>query len=358
MAKVFCFFFSKKKSFPVFSSPSMKIETRQTAAFLRAPPPSCRAILLYGEDEGLIRERALALVKQTAGSLNDPFLVVDLGREGWPQIASEMTALSMIGGRRVIRVREVTDAAAEHVRAALRGPGTALAVLEAPGLGRGKLRTLIDAAPDAASVGCYAEEGRAAADLLRAMFEAEGVQADPDAATWLAETCGGDRAVLRGEVEKLVLLAGQGGCIDLAMARESAGDSAGASGDEALTSATSGDAKAADAAVEKAMAEGLAGVGLVRVALMHLQKLHQARLRMDGGLSATEAIRTLRPPVFFRAMPAMTASLNLWSADALLRAIEEARLVELSCKRTGSRPDLLAARFVAAIARQVQGRRR
>ena len=242
----------------------------------------------------------------------------------------------MIGGRRVIRVREVTDAAAEHVRAALRGPGAALAVLEAPGLGRGKLRTLIDAAPDAASVGCYAEEGRAAADLLRAMFEAEGVQADPDAATWLVETCGGDRAVLRGEVEKLVLLAGQGGRIDLAMARESAGDSAGASGDEALTSATSGDAKAADAAVEKAMAEGLAGVGLVRVALMHLQKLHQARLRMDGGLSAAEAVRTLRPPVFFRAMPAMTASLNLWSADALLRAIEEARLVELSCKRTAA----------------------
>ena len=330
----------------------MKIETRQAAAFLRNPPAVCRAVLLYGEDEGLIRERALGLVKHVAGSLNDPFLVVDLGREGWPQIGAEMAALSMIGGRRVVRVREVTDAAAEPLRAALRGPGTALAVLEAPGLGRGKLRTLVEAAADGAAIGCYAEEGRAAADLLRAMFETEGVQADPDAATWLAEACGGDRAVLRGEVEKLVLLAGAGGRVDLAMARESAGDSAGASGDEALAAATSGDARAADAAVETAMAEGLAGVGLVRVALMHLQKLHQARLRMEGGLSAAEAVRTLRPPVFFRAIGAMTASLSLWPADALLRALEEARTVELACKQTGSRPDLLASRFIASLARQ------
>ena len=335
----------------------MKIETRQAAAFLRNPPAACRAVLLYGEDEGLIRERALGLVRHVAGSLNDPFLVTDLGREGWPQIGAEMAALSMIGGRRVIRVREVTDAAAEYLRAALRGPGTALAVLEAPGLGRGKLRTLVEGAPDAAAIGCYAEEGRAAADLLRTMFEAEGIHADPDAAAWLAEACGADRAVLRGEVEKLVLLAGPGGRIDLATARDSAGDSAGASGDEALTAATSGDTRGADAAVEKALAEGLAGVGLVRVALMHLQKLHQARLRMEGGLSAAEAIRTLRPPVFFRAVAAMTVSLNLWPPDALLRAIDEARTVELSCKQIGSRPDLLASRFVAALARQAQARR-
>jgi DNA polymerase-3 subunit delta len=334
----------------------MKIEARQAAGFLRNPG-GCRLVLLYGEDEGLIRERAQALTRLIAGSLDDPFKVADLGRESWPQLANEMASLSMIGGRRVVRVRDVADAALEHVRAALKGPGAALAVLEAPGLGKGKLRSFVEAAPDAAAIGCYAEEGWALTELLRTMFEAEGCRADADAAAWLAGTCGGDRAVLRGEVEKLVLLAGQGGRIDIDMARATAGDSAGASGDEALIAATSGDAAGADSCVEKAMAEGLAGVGLVRVALMHLQKLHQARLRMDAGLSAAEALRTLRPPVFYRAMPGMTASLNLWPAALLLRALDEARTVELSCKQTGSRPDVLAARFVAALARQAQARK-
>jgi DNA polymerase-3 subunit delta len=334
----------------------LKVEPRQVAGFLRNPGP-CRLVLLHGEDEGLIRERAQALTLLVAGDLHDPFRVVELaGRDGWAQLGSEMAALSMIGGRRVVRVRDVSDAALEPVRAALRGPGAALAVLEAPGLGKGKLRTFVEAAPDAACIGCYPEEGRAAAELIRGMFQAEGVRADPDACTWLAEVCG-DRAVLRGEVEKLVLLAGAGGHVDIDMARSSAGDAAGASGDEALIAATSGDPVTADACVEKAVAEGLAGVGLIRVALMHLQKLHQARLRMEGGLSAAEAVRTLRPPVFYRAVPGMTASVNLWPADLLLRALDEARTVELACKTTGSRPDVLACRFVAALARQAQARR-
>jgi DNA polymerase-3 subunit delta len=328
----------------------MKIDSRQLGGFLRNPG-SCRAALLYGDDEGLIRERAEALVRVVAGSLDDPFRVAELGREAWGQLGDEMSALSMIGGRRVIRLRDVTDVATEPVRAALKGPGEALAVLEAPGLGRGKLRTLVEGAKDAAAITCYAESGRAAFELLRSMFDAEGVRADAEALEWLAETGASDRAVLRGEVEKLVLLAGPGGRVDIDMARVCVGDCAGASGDEALVAATSGDVQAADGLVERAMAEGLAGVGLLRMSIVHLQKLHQARLLVDSGMSAAEAVRALRPPVFFRAQQAMVASVKLWHSDMVLRALEEARAVELACKSTGSRADALASRFVSALAR-------
>jgi DNA polymerase-3 subunit delta len=106
------------------------------------------------------------------------------------------------------------------------------------------------------------------------------------------------------------------------------------------------------------MAEGLAAIALIRMALGHLQKLHQVRLLIAGGQSASDAIRTLRPPVFFKSMPGMTSSVSLWSAEALLRAIEEARQVEIACKQTGSRPELLVRRFVAGLARQAQARSR
>jgi hypothetical protein len=76
------------------------------------------------------------------------------------------------------------------------------------------------------------------------------------------------------------------------------------------------------------------------VALMHLQKLHQARRRMEGGFFAAKAVRTLRTPVFYRAVPGMTASVGVWPAELLLRALDEARSVELACKTTGSRTDV------------------
>ena len=44
----------------------MKIETRRIGAFLK-DSGNCRAVLLYGEDVGLIRERAESLVRFAAG---------------------------------------------------------------------------------------------------------------------------------------------------------------------------------------------------------------------------------------------------------------------------------------------------
>ncbi len=334
----------------------MKLDARQVAGFLR-DPGACRLVLLHGEDEGLIRERAQALTKLVGGSLNDPFRVVELERDGWSQIAGEMAALSMIGGRRVVRVREVAEAVLSHVTAAMKGPGGALLILEAPGLGKGKLRSFAEAAPDAAAIACYPEEGRALTELIRSIFGELKVSAEPDALEWLGETLGGDRSVVRGEIEKLALLCGPGGRVDVAMARACTGEIAGSLGDDGLLAATSGDVQLSDGAIEAAIADGLNGVGLLRMALMHLQKMHLARLRMEQGASAGEAVRAMRPPVWGSGVSAMTAALSLWSAEGLLRAIEEARQAELVCKQTGSRPELLARRYVAWVARQAAARK-
>jgi DNA polymerase-3 subunit delta len=335
----------------------VKVDARQITGFLR-DPGRARVVLLYGEDEGLVRERARTLTKLVAGTLNDPFRVVELDRDGWPAIGGEVTAMSMIGGRRVVRVREVTDAVLEPVRSAMKTSWDTLLLLEAPGLGKGKLRAFIEAAPDGAAIACYPEEGRALQETIRAMLGEAGVSADADAIAWLAETAGDDRSVVRGEVEKLALLAGPGGRIDLDTARSTAGDSAGASADEGLLAAMRGDTVACDQAIEGAMAEGLAAIALARMALGHLQKLHAAKLRMQAGMSASDAVRAIRPPVFFKAVGSVTSSLALWSQEALVRAIEEGRQVEIACKQTGSRPELLVRRYVAWLARQAQARAR
>jgi DNA polymerase-3 subunit delta len=334
----------------------MKLDARQVAGFLR-DPGACRLVLLHGEDEGLIRERAQSLTRLVAGDLNDPFRVMELDRDSFARIPGEMAALSMTGGRRVVRVREVGETVLSHVSAAMKGPGGALLILEAPGLGKGKLRSFAEATPDAASIACYPEEGRALTELIRGMFADLQVSAEPDAVSWLGETLGGDRSVVRGEIEKLALLCGPGGRVDVAMARAATGEAAGHMGDDGLLSAMSGDVAGSDAAIEAAVADGLNGVGLIRMALMLLQKMHVARLRMDQGASAADAVRAMRPPVWGPAVSVMTGALALWPSEALLRALEDARQAELACKQTGSRPDLLAKRLIAWLARQSAARK-
>ena len=335
----------------------MKIEPRDAVSFLRGKL-NVRAILLHGADDGLIRERGAALTKSVAGSLTDPFQVVELERDGWPRLADEMTAISMMGGRRAIRVRDATDAILESLKAALKTAGDALIILEAPDLGRGKLRPFMEAAKDLAALACYPEEGRALQETVRSILGEYGVSADAEATSWLAEALAGDRSILRTELEKLALLAGAGKRVDLDMARDCTGDAAGASADSGLLAATSGDVISADAEVESAIAEGVSAIALIRMAIGHLQRLHQARLRMASGQSASDALRASRPPIFFKLLGGMTASLSLWPLDRLGVAIEEARQVEIACKQTGARPELLVRRFVSTLARQAQARAR
>jgi DNA polymerase-3 subunit delta len=336
----------------------MKLEPRRTEEFLRDPGRT-RAVLLYGDDVGLIRERATRLVRLVAGSADDPFRVVELERDGTGAIPAEMAALSLTGGRRVVRVRDVGDAATSPVQAALAAPGEALLVLEAPGLpAKSKLRALIDKEADAVSIGCYPAEGRALEQTIRGVLNSVRVTVEEDALAWLTGQLGADQAVTVSEVEKLALFVGPGGRVDMAAARECVGDLAGLSLEDALFAATAGEVAAADRALELALAEGAAPVQVARAGLGHVQRLQRARAAMADGVSAAEAARAVRPPLFFRRQTAFTQALTTWSPPALEWAAQRFWDAERACKRTGA-PDMTIARnAVAGVAQRAAAARR
>lgn len=330
----------------------MKVPPQRVAAFLRDPGVS-RVVLLYGEDHGMIRDYAATLVRQVAGSLDDPFRVAELIREEVGRLADEAASLALTGGRRVVRLRETTDAATAQVSTILKSAAPSLVVLEAPGLAtRSRLRSLVEAAPDGAAIACYPEEGRALTDTIRSVLSDAGVAIDADALSWVTDQLGADRVSTRQEAEKLALYVGPGGRVDLDSAMACVGDLAGLSLDDALFAATEGDVARADRALELAVAEGATPVGVVRAALMHLQRLHRLRLAVDDGLSTAEAVKGARPPVFFRRVGAFTRALGLWSSAGLMAAMAGLADAERACKRTGAPDEVLSRNAVLTLARR------
>ena len=70
-------------------------------------------MLLYGPDAGLVRERADDLARSVCSDLHDPFRVAELSGPAVAadpaRLADETAQMSLIGGRRVVRVREAGD---------------------------------------------------------------------------------------------------------------------------------------------------------------------------------------------------------------------------------------------------------
>ncbi|WP_203071042.1 DNA polymerase III subunit delta [Falsiroseomonas ponticola] len=331
-----------------------KIDARRVQAVL-ADPGDMRAVLLFGEDAGLVRERAEALVRTVlGGAMDDPFRLADLTREEAARagvLAGEAAALAMTGGRRVVRLRDATDAHANALKDMLAARGEALVVMEAGELqARSKLRTLAEAAQDVAVIPCYRERDEALAGTIARLLKEQGVQADASAVGWLAARLGEDRMMLRRAVEVLALYVGAGGRVDEEAAMACVAEGASMDLDEALMAATAGDAVAADRALDAAFAEGANPVMVVRATLRHMQRLHEAAVA--GGDSGV-----LRPPVFFRHKAAFDRALRHWPTAAL--EAQGAALLEAE-KRTKTtafkEADLAIARAaIAAIARQAAG---
>jgi DNA polymerase III subunit delta len=330
----------------------VKLDARRIEAFLR-DPGTMRAALLYGDDVGLIRERGGRLVRTVAGAVDDPFKVTELERDAAGRMAVELASPPLTGGRRVVRVREVGDAAVAAVQAALEVGGPGFLILEAPGLAsRSKLRALIERAAEAAAIGCYPAEGAALGEVVVQTLRELGVSADLDALRWLESRLGGDMAVTRSEVAKLALYAGGNGRVDMEAAQACVGDLAGLSVEDALFAATAGDVASADRSLEIALGEGAAPVAVLRAALGHLQRLHRARLAIADGASVAEAARGARPPVFFRREPAFQRALGAWSAAGLEAAATRVSDAERACKRTGAPAETICRSAVIGLAQR------
>src|SRR5258708_11090953 len=91
----------------------VKLAPSRIAAFLQRPDPEIRAVLLYGPDEGLVRERAGIIGRTVCPDLNDPFRVADLSAATVAadpaRLADEAAQLSLTAGRPVVRLRGPPD---------------------------------------------------------------------------------------------------------------------------------------------------------------------------------------------------------------------------------------------------------
>jgi DNA polymerase-3 subunit delta len=340
----------------------MRIAPARIADFLRRPDPQLRAVLLYGPDRGLVRERAELLAQRVCSDLADPFriaavdgaaLIADPAR-----LADEAAQLSLTGGRRVVRVREATDRLAELFAGFLSAPpGEALILVEAGELGaRSPLRRAFEEAPCAAAIGCYPDTARDLAALIRESLASHRITLDHDALCYLVEHLGEDRLSTRSELEKLALYVGEGGHVELADARAAIGDSAAIDLDDAMMAATEGDMPRLERALNRLFQQGASPVSVIRALLRHLHRLHVLAAEIAGGASPEAVLRAARPPIFFKQQDSFRRQLDLWSAARLRPELDRLAAAEFDMKTGIFPPETICRAAMLALAQRASRR--
>lgn len=332
------------------------LKAHQIARFIASPDLPAGLFLVYGPDQGLVRETAQALLRHFAGADDDPmaaitFEAADLAAEP-ARLAIEARTPTMFGGLRRIRVRGATKALTATLAELLDDMPEAVIVLEAGNLPpRDALRALAEARPNARALPCYADSGETLGALIRETLTAKNINFDADVVPLLRDMLGNDREITRRELEKLVLYAAQSKTLTRQDVALLCGDNAAMAIDEIVDAAGTGHAEKLDAALTRANAAGLDPQRLLISALLHFAGLRRMRATVDTGKSPRETLEAQKPRPHFSRKASLEQQLRLWNDEALAAAA--ARLYEAiaeSRKSASLAPDIAQRALLAVCA--------
>ena len=320
----------------------MIIQAKRIEAFLAKPDAGITTFLVHGPDRGVVVERIEALLLRLVGDPQDPFKVGDLPAE---RIASEprllleeAQSMSLLGGQRAVRVRDVDDKIKGAVRELLKlKEPSSFILLEAGDLpGSSDLRKALERAPQAATIACYRDEGRGLEDVLRAELQRHGLVADRDAMQALVASLGADRAVSVSEIEKLAVYVGDapGGKVTLRDVRAVVGDGATLTMDDLILDVLTGDTASLAADLERLLAEGGNEIAIVNRVAAAFGRLIRMRAEVDAGAGIDRVV----DPLFWKVRESWKRAIGRWTGRAAQRAARELLELDLRLKSEGGPP--------------------
>ncbi len=326
----------------------MKLAYRAVESFLRVPDSLHRACLVYGPDSGLVRERCWKIREAVLGKDADPFAFaeIDPGRllEDPALLADEIRAVQMLAPKRLIFIRDAGDKLTRIIEdsAEYFHPEAFLLVAADELPTRSSLRAWFEKSENCAALACYRDEARDVQEVIRKTFGEAGLRADSEVVEYLSTQLGNDRYVTYQELQKIVLFAGETKTISLPEAQALVDYNRDTGLDDVVLAAADRDIGNLERVLQLAMREHTSPVSYLRALQRYFNRLYLLRSKADAGSNVDELIKSLRPPVFFKQVPALTRHVHGWALPQIIKALKLLVSAELACK-TSDLPPLPAS---------------
>ncbi len=251
------------------------------------------AFLIFGADQGLIGEQIRLAIRACVADPNDPFQLVRLDGDAIPDnpglLADEWNSMGLFHARRAILIELGSKDILEPLQICLDKPNPDCSIIVRGGVLRrdSAIRQFCERHKQGLAVECFADSERDIRMLVESVLSEAGLTLDSAAMELLLSGLGGDRAMTRGELEKLVLYAGEPGALEAADIEAIIADVAPRAGEPAIISAFMG-------ATDKATVEALralegASAGALAGAFLRFALLGHRICAESGGGQASEA---------------------------------------------------------------------
>lgn len=318
----------------------MNIKPEQVEGLVKALNPALRGVVIYGSNEGMISTLSQQFIKAVSPDIYDAFHVsylemadisADIGA-----LYAEFNAQSLMGGRRVVVIKEATNLLTKPLKELLAcSPSDSLLVITSSSLKtKDSLAIMAKDEADFYGIGCYDDRDEDITAFASKFMAKNGINIDNNAFQILCSRLSNDRKISANELDKLVTYMGTNKNIFADDIMTVISDTSASSQEDLCYYVAQGIVDKALASYNRLIFEGENPVSIVRTLSYHFMKLLDCAVKIEKGETADKVVFSLRPPLMFFRKNAFLAQLRVWNRSRIVNALSLLYQTERECKTT------------------------
>ena len=314
-----------------------------------------RGALIFGPDLGIVQELSDKIAHMIVPDTGDTLSVVKMTSQKLKEVPSlisdEINAPTLLGGRKLIWLKEADNVMTDAIDFGLTGAKTDAFLLITSGnlTKNSTLRNLFESAQNLLAVACYPEEAKDVAEFIRGYLAESGIRASREAMMLMVERLSENRMATREELNKLINYLGDKKTVDEADVTAVVTDTQDASVDAFCCAVAGGNRATAEKEYHLMLANGENPVSIIRILYLYFNRLlDAAETNEQSGPAA--ALKKIMKPAQFRLETQFQQQIRIWKKDFILKVLNLLIDAERQAKSTGLPSELILERVIIQIA--------
>jgi DNA polymerase-3 subunit delta len=325
----------------------MKIPPSDIENFINNKLNIYKAILIYGPDNGLTKERSKLIANKIIGldasSFDSSYFSFDKIKEDVSLVANALFSRSLTKKKQLVKITDAGTSLPKNLLNLIESyRGNNILLIEAGDLTpTSSLRKFFDTNKNLASLACYHDEKFTVKKIIQAKLKSHNINIEAQALQLTENALAGDRMLILAEIDKLITYMGDEKQVDLKDILAIIDDENTYNIDNLCNAICDRDIKNISPVILSLTNSGTNMIGILRMVSRYFSRLYQVKLRINYGETIEKSMSELAPPVFFKQIDNFKKHVTSWSLEQLSDMIATLLDMEIKSKKTNIHADLL-----------------
>ncbi len=311
-------------------------------------------VLIYGPNEGLIRDH---IGKIKSDYLSDvDFEEVSITGKSLDlnpnTLANSANSISMFNSYKLIILESLKDKNMSALESVIDStPPQTMLIVKAENLKKtSKLRKLFESNAKCYALACYEDDAKSMMKLIDNFMKENNISIDRDIKNYLMQTLSTDRMISFNELQKISLFyANDDTTPNLEEIKNLLNDTSSNNLQKMNESVMYGNTIKSSNILSKLLSEGNNPISILRSLINYLKRVQKVKVEMKKGSNFDNAIKCLRPPLFWKDKENFQQHCLRWPLNKIERNLSQLLNTEIDCKTNSKLSGILCEHSILTI---------